>query len=195
MGIALSSFVMMVVFGNRIEVMYPNSPITQVVKSIDHAIFPDNIPLYADLNDAASEPVYSKNYDLALTKEPSNMAVFAAITIHDKETITSPTDLKKENKAKIKAEKKSHKLEKKKARMMNRLEKSRLASAAISGAAAVILIILLLAPLCAGICLIAGAFGNVTVGSVILGIILLGGSILGIIKLANRNKRKIKTEQ
>jgi hypothetical protein len=194
MGIALSSFVMMVVFGNRMGDNYPNSPITHAVRAIDQAIFPDNsIGVY--FYDAASEPVYSKNYDLALTKEPSTMAVFAAVTILDNETITSPTDLKKENKAKIKAEKRLHKLEKKKARLINRLEKSRLALAAISGAAAVILIILLLAPLCAGICLIAGAFSNVTVGSVILGLILVGGSIFGIIKIANRNKRKNRTEQ
>ncbi len=189
MGIALSSFVMMVVFGNRIEVMYPNSPITQVVKSIDHAIFPDNIPLYADLNDAASEPVYSKNSDQALTDEPSTMAVFAAFTTYDKETITPPTELKKESRANLKAERKANRLEKKKARMMNRLEKYRLAFAGVSGALAVVLIILLLAPLCAGICLIAGAFGNVTVGSVILGIILIGGSIWGIIRVANQTEK------
>jgi hypothetical protein len=188
MGIALSSFVMMVLFGNRIGDDYPNSPITYAVRAIDQAIFQDN-RAHADLYDADSKPVYSENYEQALTGESSNMAVFASFTIYDKVTITSPTDLKKDARAKIKAEKKAHRLERKKARMMNRLE-SRLAVAAGSGAVAVILIILLLVPLCAGICLIIGAFGDATVGSVLLGIVLTGGSIWGIIKASQMSKRK-----
>jgi hypothetical protein len=195
MGIALSSFVMMVVFGNRIEVMYPNSPITQVVKSIDHAIFPDNIPLYADLNDAASEPVYSKNSDQALTDEPSTMAVFAAFTTYDKETITPPTELKKESRAELKAEKKANRLEKKKARMINRLEKYRLAYAAGLSVGAVLLIILLCVTLCGGICLIIGGISGGSAGLIPLGAIVAGGSIFGIVKIAKGNKRKNKTEQ
>ena len=94
MGIALSCFVMMVLFGNRIGDDYPNSPLTHAVRAIDQAIFPDN-STDANLYDAASEPVYSKNYGQALTHESSNMAVFAAFIVYDKETITPSTLSKK----------------------------------------------------------------------------------------------------
>lgn len=195
MGIALSSFVIMVLFGNRIEVMYPNSPITQAVKSIDHAIFPDNSYLYADPNDFASDPVNSENYDQALFDEPSTKAVFAAFTTSDKETITPPTELKKESRAKLKAEKKANRLEKKKARMMKRLEIYRLAFAAGLSVGAILLIILLVGTTCAGICLIIGGISGGGAGLIPIGALVAGGSIWGIIKIDKGNKRKNKTEQ
>jgi len=195
MGIALSSFVMMVLFGNRIEVVYPTSPITQAVKSIDGAIFLGYSHLYADPNDFTSDPVNSENYDQVLTDEPSTMAVFAAFTTYDKETITPPTELKKESRAELKAEKKANRLEKKKARMINRLEKYRLAFAAGLSVGAVLLIILLCVTLCGGICLIIGGISGGSAGLIPLGAIVAGGSIFGIVKIAKRNKRKNKTEQ
>jgi hypothetical protein len=188
MGIALSSFVMMVLFGNRIEDKYPNSPITYAVKAIDQAIFPDNSNLYADPNDFASDPVDSENYGLALNDKSSAMAVFASYSVYDKETINPPAYSKKETRAKLKAEKKANRLEKKKARMLNRLEKYRLAFAGGLSVGAVLLIILLIGTLCGGICLIIGGFGG-SAALIPLGAIVAGGSIWGLIKIFKGSKR------
>lgn len=188
-GIVLSSFVMAVLFGNRIGDNYPNSPITHAVRAIDQAIFPDN-STDANLYDAASVPVYSKNYGQALADESSITAVFASFIVYDKETITSPTDLKKEAKANIKAERKANRLEKKKVRLMKLFKKRLLLSAGLS-AGAIVLIILLVIPLCAGICLIIfGISGGVGAGYILLGALLAGGSIWGITKAAKGSKRK-----
>ena len=197
-GIAFSSFVLIVITGNRIEEMYPNSPITLAVKAIDQAIFPGNSTLNADLNDAASQPVYSKNYEQALTDESSNMAVFAAYIIYDKETITPPTDLKKEARAKLKAEKKANRLEKKKARMINRLEKYRLTLAAGLSVGSVLLIILLVILTCAGVCLVIGGVAALINGEALGILAILGGAVLswqtirGIGRVGKRDKQKNK---
>ena len=176
-------------FGNRLESDYPNSPLTYAVRAIDQAIFPDNTT-YADLYDEALEPGYSKNYGQALADGSSNIAVFAAYTIYDKETITPSTLSKKEIREKLKAEKKAKKFERKKQKMMN-LVKKRLVLAAGIGAGGVLLIILLVITSCAGICLmILGA----DAGSVILGAIITAASIFGIVKIAGGKKRKSKTE-
>ncbi len=190
-SIALSSFVMMTVFGNRVANDYPNSTLTHAVRTVDKAIFTDNSAL-GDFNDAAPEPVYDRNYGQPSAEESSNsnIAIFAAYTIYDKETITPSTLSKKEIKEKLKAEKKAKRFERQKQKMMN-LIKKRLAAAGVTGAAAVILIVLLVITSCAGICLIL--LGG-TAGSVILGALIAGGSIFGIVKIAQGNKRKPKTE-
>ena len=193
MSIALSSFVLMVITGNRIEEMYPNFALTHVVKAIDQAIYPDNSKLYADLNDVFSEPIYSENDDHASTDETSAKAVFVVHSIYDKDKIKPSTNSKTEAREKKKVEKKSNRLEKKKARMMNRLEKYRLAIAGGSTALSIILIILLLVPLCAGICLIIfGISGEIAAGYILLGGLIATGSIWGIVKAAQGGKRKIE---
>ena len=190
MGIALSSFVMMVLFGNRMGDIYPASPITHAVKAIDQAIFPDNSTLYAGINDAAPEPGYRKNYRSAFNVESSAKAVFASFSITGNETITLPPDLKKEAKAKILTEKKIKKLEKKKARMMNHISKLRMLMTGGSVTVAVILIILLLIPLCAGICLMISGFSGAGAGTALLGVVLTAGSIFGIIMAVKMLNRK-----
>jgi len=193
MSIALSSFVMMVLFGNRIGDNYPNSPITHAVRAIDQAIFPDN-STDADLYDAVSDPAYSKNNEQALTDESSNMAAFASYIIYHEETITSPTDLKKEARAKLKAEKKSKRFERKKQKMMNLVLKKRYALAATMGVGSVLLIILLGITTCAGLCLMIGGFAGGGVGFGFLGILVAAASIFGIVKISKRKKRNPKTE-
>lgn len=188
MGIALSSFVMMVLFGNRVGDYYPNSPITHAVRAIDQAIFQDN-STDADLYDEAPEPVYSRNYGEALTDKPSTIAIYASYVIHDNETITSPTDVKKEARAKLKVEKKAHRLEKKKARMM-KLFKKRLALAAGLSGGAIVLMILLIIPLCAGICLIIFGVTGSGVGYALLGALIAGLSVWGMIAVSKGGKRK-----
>ncbi len=186
--IALSSFVMMVLFGNRIGDIYPNSPITHTIKAIDQVIFPDDNTLTARLNEATIEPDYSNDHKQVLTDKSSAKVVFASFAMRDNETNELLTESKKTTKANLKAEKKASKLEKKKARLINHL-KNRMVAAGGIGVGAVLLIILLVITSCAGICLIALGSGA---GAVIGGILVLGLSVFGIVKVAKRKKPKIE---
>ena len=199
MGIALSSFVMMVLFGNRIEDQFPSSPITQTVKAIDQAIFPDNSNQYQQLDNEVSIPVYSNDYKQTLTNELSSAVVYASYSTTENVTIIPLNDTKKEPKANLKAEKKAKKFEKKKTRLTNLLKKHRLSLAAGLTGGAVLLIILLVIATCAGACLIAGGVAGLINGELlgILGILAGAGigwlSIKGIGKVAKKDRQK--TEQ
>ncbi len=195
MSIALSSFVLMVLFGNRLQDNYPNSLITKAVKTIDQVIFPDNTQP-ADPFDIsfASKQVYTENYYPVFTGESSSNAVFASFVVTNNETIIPSPDYKKESVTNLKAEKRVKKFEKKKAKLTNLLKKQRLAFAGITTGVAILLIILLCIPLCAGVCLIIAGAGGSGVGYLLLGILLTGGAIFGIIKVA-KSKRKSKVEK
>jgi hypothetical protein len=187
-SIALSSFVLMVMTGNRIGEMYPNSFITRALEATDQAIFPDNATQYADRIDVALEPVNGENYTQALTANSTSSAAYTSFAANENETMEPPSYSKKESREKFKAEKKANRLEKKKAKMLKRVEK-RLALAGVLTVGAVLLIILLSLTLCAGICLfIAGFSGSAAL--IPLGAVVAGGSIWGIIKVAKGNKRK-----
>lgn len=196
MGIALSSFVMMVLFGNKMEDQYPNSPITQVVKAIDQAIFPDNSTQDQALNTASSQMYYSKNYEQTLPVKSSTGIIFASYTINEEEAIKPLSDIKKKSKSNLKAEKKAQKFEKKKTKIINRLGKHRLSLAAGLSGGAVLLIILLVIATCAGACLftfgVLGLIDGYLLG--ILGILAGAGigwlSIKGIGKVAKKDKQK-----
>ena len=192
-AIALSSFVIMAVFGNRLADDYPGSPITQAARAIDKAIFPESV-VNTEADDISLKEGYN-NEDLSLENESSNKAVFAVFTISGKKTI-APTLSDKEVKEKAKADKKAFRLEKKKARMM-KLLKHRLAVGTGTTVLAIFLIILLTIPLCAGICLMIGALGDVTVGSVLFGAVITGASIYGMIaasRMGRREKEKQKNK-
>lgn len=185
MSIALSAFVLMVYFGNTLQDKYPNSFITRSVKAIDQAIFPENpedtAPSDLDLQPALSESGYQP-----VEKKASGNMVFASYALTENMTILPPADVKgsKEN---LKAEKRVKRFEKKKARLMNLIQKHRKAFAGMSTGIAVLLIILLLIPLCAGVCLIiSGGAGGIAGG-----LALLALSIFGIIKIG-RSVRKNK---
>lgn len=190
MGIAVSSFVMMVLFGNRIEEKYPNSPITKVVRAIDQSIFPDNSNQYQEFNTETSPSIGSNNYEQPINNESSSAVLFASYNPNEAVTIIPLNDIKKERKANLKADKKVKKFEKKKTRLTNLLKKHRLALAAGLGAGAILLIILLLVPLCAGICLIVSGFSGGGAGTALLGAVLAGGSIWGMIKIGKGKKQK-----
>lgn len=190
MSIALSSFVLMVITGNRIADMYPNSPITNTLNAIDGVIFQGNSTEYADLSNVASESLSNEEYMEDLQVNTSGLAMYASYAAYESKTI-EPTN--KEKREKLKAEKKIKRLEKKKARLINLLKNKRLALAAGIGAGAIILIILLVIPLCAGICLIISGFAGGGIGHLLLGALLTGGSIWGIVKLSkSRNRKNIK---
>lgn len=189
-GIALSAFVMMVVFGNRIGHDYPNSPITHAVRAIDKKIFPDK-STSADSNYEGLEQAHDKYEEQALTNGSSNSAILAVYTINGKETVAPSVLSKKEAREKLKAERKAYKLEKKKARVM-KLLKLRLAAGTGTTILAIFLITLLVITTCAGICLMLGALGEAGVGTVLLGAVVTAGSIWGIIGAGRMMKRKNK---
>lgn len=199
-GIAVSSFVMMILFGNRIEERYPNSFITHAVNTIDRAIFPDDGELNADRIDLSVAPVYNENSGEGLSVEPTSMAVLTSYAIHDKKTINPPGYSKKESRAKLKAEKKAIRLEKKKAKMLTRIEKSRLTLAGGLSAGAVLLIILLVIMTCAGVCLVIGGVAALSseVGIGILAIVTGGfvswQAVRMIGRISKREKEKPKKE-
>jgi hypothetical protein len=188
-AIALSSFVIMAVCGNRLADEHANSPVTKAVKAIDHAIFAESV-INMEANDMDLKEGYHNNYDQALADQSSNMALYAVFTIHGNETIATTLSAK-EAREKAKADKKFYRLEKKKARMM-KLLKHRLAVGTGTTVLALFLIILLIIPLCAGICLIVGAAGDITAGAILLGAVLTGGSIWGMIAAGRMMKRKNK---
>jgi hypothetical protein len=80
-------------------------------------------------------------------------------------------------------------LEKKKARMM-KLFKKRLALAAGLSGGAIVLMILLIIPLCAGICLIIFGVTGSGVGYALLGALIAGLSVWGMIAVSKGGKRK-----
>lgn len=194
MGIALSSFVMMVFIGNGIEDKYPNSSITHTIKAIDEAIFSDNNSLYTEQNDIAPNMLPRDNYVQNLKYAASSMAVFASFSVNEKETIVLPPNYsKKETRAKLKAEKNAKRLENKKARKINVLLMKRLAVAAGISAGAVLLLILLIGTLCAGVCLLIAGLSGSGAGYAIAGVVVTAGSVWGIIKIA-KGKKENKTE-
>jgi hypothetical protein len=185
MGIALSSFVLMVITGNRVEDKYPNSFVAHSLKAIDQAIFHDNNMQYADLNDVTSGEVNSEGANQVLAVNSSAIVLAPA----ENETLEPNNFSNKENREKFKALKKVKKLEKRKARMMKRLETLRKAFAGGMTAGAVLLMILLICTLCAGVCLIIAGFSG-SAGLIPLGAVIAGGSIWGIIKISQGNRGK-----
>lgn len=185
MGIALSSFVLMVITGNRVEDKYPNSFVSHSLKAIDQAIFHDNDIQYADLNDVTSRQVNSQDPNQVLAVTSSAIVIAPA----KNETLEPNSFSEKENREKLKAGKKVKKLEKKNARMMKRLEKLRKAFAAGTTVGTVLLMILLICTLCAGVCLIIAGFSG-SAGLIPLGAVIAGGSIWGIIKISKGNRIK-----
>lgn len=190
-AIALSTFVLTVITGNRIGDMYPNSPITQSLEAIDQAMFPDNIIQYEEQSDNTSEQIIDEKDNQALTANSSSMVVFASF---ENETVEPNAFSKEENKEKLRAEKKEKKLEKRKARMMKRIEKLRAAFAGGISAGAIILIVLLAITFCAGVCLFIAGFSG-SAGLIPLGAVIAGGSVWGIVKIAKGSKRKNNTSQ
>jgi hypothetical protein len=198
MGIALSSFVMMVLFGNKLQDKYPNSLIADTVRSIDQTIFPENNTEFEYLSDTALEPGFSKNYEQASGDESTSMVIFASF---ENETILPPPDLKKQSKANLKAEKKAKKFEKKKTRLMNQLGKKRMSLAAGLTTGAVLLIILLVLAACTGACLIVGGVAALIDGELLGILAILAGagigylSIKGIGNVSRKDKEKQQNEQ
>ena len=185
LAIALSSFVMMAMVGNRIEDFYPGSSISRIVNSIDQAIFPDNnTTTQKEYTEWA--PRQHGDYNLSMTGESTSQPAFASYVVNENETMLPGGGMEK-NKAKVKAGMKASKLEKKKARLMNHFKK-RMAAATGIGVGGILLIILLVITTCAGVCLMISGFGGGGAGAVVGGAALVVASVFGIVKLINRKK-------
>ena len=173
-SIALSSFVLAVITGNRIEKDHPNSFITHSLQTIDQAIFSENKEATASLNEF-------QDYSQQL----SNVSFSSFV----ESRIEPPPYSTKPGVENLKAEKKLKKLEKKKEKLRKRLERHAMAAGLSAGA--ILLIILLAVTLCAGICMIIAGFGG-SAALIPLGVVVAGGSIWGIIKIVNKNREKPK---
>lgn len=193
LAIILSSFILSMFTGNKIVDKYPDSDITHFIKSIDHKIFESKIQSNQEENLTMEKNPNLDIYKHNLTNNTFSIASFAVFTTSgEKINVLSTENLKKESRDKIKAEKKANKFEKRKMKLINRLEKRRLAFGAAISAGAVLLIILLVLTLCGGVCLMIAGFGGSGAGYVLLGAVVTAASIFGIIKIAKSNKRKNK---
>ena len=173
-GIALSSFMLAVIKGNRMEKDHPNSFITHSLQTIDQAVFPENQEATASLDEF-------QDFSQHLSYVSFSSSVEGNI-----EPAPNSTKPGVEN---LKAEKKLKKLEKRKEKLRKRLERHAMAAGLSAGA--ILLIILLAVTLCAGICMIIGGFGG-SAALIPLGVVVAGGSIWGIIKIVNSNREKPK---
>jgi len=184
LGMVISSLVMMAFFGNRIESTYPQSPVTRVVQHIDQFIFSENtvVPI--------SELLYKEQSNPALAGNSTAMPVFASLKVpgsdsYENTVLSDNPASKKIEKANKKAERKAKRELKKELR-----KKLRLVAAAGSCGLAIFLIVLLVIPLCGGICLfIFGVSGEAGVAGIIFGPIIAALSIWAMVKLAKWCKK------
>lgn len=185
--IALSSLIIMAFWGNRIEDIYPNSPLTLAIERTDQFIFPDNAAPFIGLNKSAAQQDQGNHLKRSWAGRPSAMAaVFfvnpdSGMEKSGPSVVTPDKDFKKS----VKAEKKAERKAKVEVRKMWRI-----VLAGGSCALAVFLIILLVITTCAGICLAIGGGGAIGGGNIGVGLLLIlagglitYGSIAGISKL------------
>lgn len=176
LSITLSIFVLLVVFGNKIEEIYPNSLITRSVQQVDQAIFPVGSRIYEDAG-VISKPGEPGRIGHAIANKTSEGIVFASFPTEENPSAS---------------EKKVKKMEKKQLKMMKRLQKYRLAYAGGLSFGAVLLLMLLVLTSCAGICMILLAAGSI--GTIALGALILGGSIWGMVQIFKGSKRNYYQE-
>ena len=195
LGISLSGLILTAQVGNKIGDIYPNSPITQVIDKIDQTIFSDQVITFLGYHDG-SNPIHSSEASVG------GFALFAVMVVDPLQGIQpidqsvfpgniAPPEIIK----KAPSTKKEMREVKKDLRKANKDVRKKLREATNGGITflGVILIILLIAAVCAGICLILGAWGVTGAGAVIAGIIVTGGSIYAIVKVVEWIRRK-KTE-
>ncbi|MFT5168503.1 MAG: hypothetical protein ACI8P3_003746, partial [Saprospiraceae bacterium] len=186
LSIALSLLIMMAFVGNRIGDVYPDSPITHALETIDQSIFPEEIIEETYFNEAPIGQLQNKNYDQYLADKLPADAVFIVNPIYDKERMDksiSPNNITSHKKLKKAAKAKKKELRKAKRKLRKEFRKKlRLAAGGGMCALGILFTIILIIPLCAGFCLIIGAFGTAGATSVLGGVALLAGSIWGMVE-------------
>jgi predicted anti-sigma-YlaC factor YlaD len=178
-GIMIAVYSITVIIGNRVEDKYPNSMLSDVLRSVDHKIFLQS----STPNDNQYSPI-AANSPIVKNEAPV-FSTFASLVENEKGTNKSSLS-EKEAKAKLKAERKAERQQK---RMMRRIERLRGEVATGASAGTVLLIILLVLTTCAGACLIVGGFSGGGAGAVALGAVVMAGSIWGIVKLSKKKKK------
>ncbi|MEM7368426.1 MAG: hypothetical protein AAF587_07460 [Bacteroidota bacterium] len=184
LGISLFSFLMMIGVGNRAVVEQPESQMAQALLAVDQSLFPLESSEEIDLQETAPRLWNSPTqpYSRAFNQESSSLPVIPVGQVSKEGAGNSL------NVSEVPRDKKSLKRAKKKQRKVRRkLLRSLLGGG--SCALAVLLIILLVATTCGGICLVVLGISAITNGSVaggvlavLLGPLVVWGSILGIIK-------------
>ena len=183
LSIILSISVIMCIVGNRVGDYYPDSRIVRIIDAVDQTIFDDDISrttfLYEKEND------YQEASKLVLEEESIPQAQFVSVnnkivpkTIDIPNRILHGKKLGKGSKVERKAYKKIRKSMRKKA-------------AGGSCALGIFFIVLLLIPLCAGVCLtVLGISGFIGGFGVVLGIPIVGLSIWGMVEAGKMCARR-----
>lgn len=167
LGISLSTLMLMTFSGNRLSDRYPDSVAVGVLEKADQAVFGIDTPQEAPIGQTMEVPQLA----LGVVALPGGESAF--------DTDANP------EKSSVKAEKAQKKLKKFQKKLQKWSKKKWFRAGASAGMCllGIFLILLLLVPLCAGICLITGAFGTeATVISILGGILLTGLSIFGMIR-------------
>jgi hypothetical protein len=190
MAIALSSVILMAIAGNRIGDIYPDSPVTHILGKIDQTLFPEATTIYIEFENTLIgqvKPIERKGYLISSSAKP----LLAAVDVRPKEEINKSSNSKnssfnKSNKSKRELRKVNRKARKEFKRLKRERQKKfrRAASGAACGLA-ILFVILLLAPLCAGICFIVGLFGNGSALAIMGGVGLTALSIWGMVAAIN----------
>ena len=167
LGISISTLFLMTFSGNRLSERYPGSVAVGVLEKVDKAVFGADTPQDALIGQIIETPPTALGV-IALPGSESTL---------DKDATPEKNTLKAE-----KAQKKLKKFQKK-LQKWSKKKWFRVGASAGACVLGIFLILLLLVPLCAGICLITGAFGaEATALSIVGGILLTGLSIFGMVK-------------
>lgn len=193
LGISISFLILTTQIGNRIEDIFPNSPITHAIQIIDQSIFSDNMVTYLGYNQESPGQIKQIQSKQASTDGFPFFAVFAVVPSKGLKTIdqtvlpdnNSPGTTLKKAPSSIKEIRKATK------EMRKQYRKS---GAVISSGAATILTIFLVLLVCVGACLFLGGFAAVLSGSligfvgIIAGPLILFAAVKGIKNLSKKNR-------
>ncbi|MFZ9388905.1 MAG: hypothetical protein ACO25B_13620, partial [Chitinophagaceae bacterium] len=178
-GICLSSFLLMIYTGNYITNRFPGSGIVTVLQASDQIIFP--------------ETNRAENLSIPVSSTPAGHATFpflaaSAMNVSPDASIVPSAS----SKAEAKAAKKAHRIEKRKSRAMKWLAKKRLWMSGGASSGTILLIVLLVATTCGGVCLMIAGIGDGAVGWAILGALAATGSVWGIVALLRGSKKQAR---
>ncbi|MBL7825429.1 MAG: hypothetical protein JNJ57_02285, partial [Saprospiraceae bacterium] len=178
LAISLASFAMMVFVGNRVEGAYPDQAVSRLLNRVDQFIFNDASTQNEEMLIGQAEDL---PFSIAFAGGAIPLEEKSAMEMVEKGKKSTDPSFKLNKKAERKIEKAEKKAQKKAKREL-RKKLFRMIAAGGTCALAVLLIILLLFPLCGGICLIIGGLSGDIAGVAIAGGIALAGlSIWGMI--------------
>lgn len=170
MGITLSSFMLVIMMGNRIGDFFPNSSVTLAIEKIDHMMYARRLEAFAQLNKSSLgeyQPTQIAQPGVKLAVAPGKDY------LNPNSILNAPIISKKD----FRAAKKQF------------MKELRTAETKNMCALAIVLIILLVITTCAGICLLIAGIAGGSALAAIFGPIVAGASIYGIVKVAKWCRR------